>query len=282
MPGIREHDDGVTPTRAAFERSSLGSLTDIPHTPSSTASSASLPFPVTPESGAEIPQLQPVYNQDKVLPPLPTGVRGKYPSTLSLRSQSGRLQRPRTYSNASSVSNSSMLGVPSGEAKPISASPSSTPRQSLAERPTKTSIPASSPRPSLNGTPRPSLTIPKSPLPPQSATSGLPRPTTPSSPYANAGQGYTPRPLRLTELNQPPGKALEPGEQSPRLGQGPIWRRHRRSHQEVRRYCLYHRRGLVPVRIQPYRRPSPLARSLLCQVQVRARASVQGPGRERV
>lgn len=248
MPGIREHDDGVTPTRAAFERSSLGSLNggsgaDIPNTPSSTASSASLPFPVTPESGAEISQLQPVYNQDKVLPPLPSGARGKYPSTLSLRSQSGGLQRPRTYSNVSSVSNSSMLGVPSGEANSISVSPTSTPRQSLGGRPTKTSIPAGSPRPSLNGTPRPSLTIPKLPLPPQPATSGLPRPTTPSSPYTNAGQGYTPRPLRLVsrssplpistssanvssnslpnqaELNQSPGSVLQPGEQSPRPGQ---------------------------------------------------------------
>jgi hypothetical protein len=248
MPGIREHDDGVTPTRAAFERSSLGSLNggsgaDVPHTPSSTASSASLPFPATPESGAEIPQLQPVYNQDKVLPPLPPTVKGKYPSILSLRSQSGGLQRPRTYSNASSMSNSSMLGVPSGEAKSISTSSTSTPRQSLAERPTKSAIPVGSPRPSLNGTPRPSLTIPKSPLPPQSPTSGLPRPTTPSFPYANASQGYGPRPLRLAsrssplpsstspanfsshplpnqaELNQSSGKVLQPGEQPPRPGQ---------------------------------------------------------------
>ena len=241
MPGIREHDDGVTPTRASFERSSLGSLNggsgaDAPHTPSSTASSASLPFPVTPESGAEIPQLQPLYNQDKVLPPLPPTAKGKYPSTLSLRSQISGLQRPRTYSNASSMSNSSMLGVPSGEAKTVSTSSTSTPRHSLAERPTKRAIPVGSPRPSLGGTPRPSLTIPTSPLPPQSPTSGLPRPTTPSSPYAH-------RPLRLAsrssplpsstspvnlssrplsnqaELNQPPGKALQPGEQLPRPGQ---------------------------------------------------------------
>lgn len=239
MPGIREQDDGVTPTRAAFERSSLGSLNGgsgaDPHTPSSTASSASLSFPVTPESGAEIHQLQPVYNKDKVLPPLPAGAKAKYPSTLGLRSQSG-LQRPRTYSNASSVSNNSALGVPT-------TSPTSTPRQSLAQRPTKTSITGGTPRPSHNGIPRPSLTIPKSPVPPQPATSTLPQPTGPSSPYANAGQGYAPRPLRLvsrssplplssssahispnpppdqTEPNQSSGKALQPGEQSPRPGQ---------------------------------------------------------------
>ncbi|KAH0831083.1 hypothetical protein J3R83DRAFT_13629 [Lanmaoa asiatica] len=225
MPGIREHDDGLTPTRAAFERSSLGSLNggsgaDVPHTPSSTASSGSLPFPVTPESGEEISQLQSVYNQDKVLPPLPPSARGKYPSTLSLRSQPGGLQRPRTYSNASSVSNSSTHGIHPGDAKSRSASSTSTLKQSLADRPTQSAIPAGLSRPSLNGTPRPSLTIPKSPLPPQSPTSGLPRPTTPSlSPYANAGQGYTPRPLRLAELNQSPSKVFQPGEQFSRPGQ---------------------------------------------------------------
>ncbi|KAI9569347.1 hypothetical protein HD554DRAFT_609299 [Boletus coccyginus] len=267
MPGIREHDDGVTPTRAAFERSSLGSLNgssgpDIPHTPSSTASSASLPFPATPESGAEIPHLQSAYNQDKVLPPLPPGARGKFSSTFSLRSQSGGLQRPRTYSNTSSVSNSSMLGVPSSEAKSISTSQKCTPRQSLAERPTKTAIPVGPPRPSLSGTPRPSLTIPKSPLPPQSAISGLPRPTTPSSPYANAGQGYTPRPLRLVsrssplpsftspanasshplpdqaELNQSSGKVLQPGEQPSRPGQVLTYNRNVHDQLKLRTHSL--------------------------------------------
>lgn len=238
MPGIREHDDGVTPTRAAFERSSLGSLNggsgaDIPHTPSSTASSASLPFPVTPESSTEIPQLQSAYNHDKILPPLP---RGKDTSTLSQRSKSGRLQRPRVYSNASSVSNNSLLGVPPGETKLPSPSPTKTPRQSSGS--TKSAIPSAPPRPSIDTTPRPSLTIPKSPHP--SAPSGLPRPTTPSSPHPNAGQRYTPRPLRLvsrssplprstspanpspsdqTESNQSLDKHLQPGEQSPRPGQ---------------------------------------------------------------
>lgn len=247
MPGIREHDDGITPTRAEFERSSLGSLNgssgpDIPHTPSSTTSSASISFPATPESGEEILQLQPAYNQDKVLPPLPPTARGKYPSTLSLRSQSSGLQRPRTFSNVSSMSNSSTLGVPSRVVKSNIASATSTPRQSLAERPAKTPIAIASPRPSLNGTPRPSLTIPKSSFPPQSPTSGLPRPTTPSS--ANVGHGYAPRPLTLVsrsspppspiplanicpprpspnqaELNQSPDKGLQPGEQFPRPGQ---------------------------------------------------------------
>lgn len=248
MPGIREQDDGITPTRAAFERSSLGSLNgasgpDIPHTPSSTASSGSLPFPPTPESGEEIPQLQPLFNQDKVLPPLPPTGKGKYSSSTGLRSQSGGLQRPRTYSNTSSVSNSSLLGVPASAVKSRSTSPTSTPRQSLGERHAKTA-PAASPRPSLNGTPRPSLTIPKTPLPHQSPASGLPRPTTPSlSTSSNASQGYTPRPLRLmsrssplpsstsptdvsprplsnqAELNQSPTKVIQPGERSPRPGQ---------------------------------------------------------------
>ncbi|KAG8215979.1 hypothetical protein J3R82DRAFT_7964 [Butyriboletus roseoflavus] len=249
MPGIREQEDGITPTRAAFERSSLGSLNgasaaDAPHTPSSTASSGSLPFPPTPESGEDIQQLLSLYNHDKVLPPLPPTTKGKYPTTTGLRSQSGGLQRPRTYSNTSSVSNNSILGVPPGDAKSRSTSSTSTPRQSLAERHAKTAIPAASPRPSLKGTPRPSLTIPTSPLPPQSPASGLPRPTTPSLPSStNAGQGYAPRPLRLVnrssqlssptspadtpryslpnqaELNPSPAKVTQPGERSPRPGQ---------------------------------------------------------------
>lgn len=246
MPGIRE-DDGVTPTRAAFERSSLGSGSgsagaDVPHTPSSTASSASLPFPATPES-SEIPQPHLAYNQDKTLPPLPPGARGKYPSTLSLRSQLRGLQRPRGASNASSMSSNSIPGIPPGNTKSNTSSTTPTPRQSLAERPAKTSIPAAARRPSLNGIPRPSLTIPKSPFPSQSAPSGLPRPTTPSSASANGSQGYAPRPLRLasrncplpspappasvppqspsspTEPNQSSGKVLQPGEQPPRPGQ---------------------------------------------------------------
>lgn len=246
MPGIREHDDGVTPTRTAFQRSSLGSLNGgsaaDPHTPSSTASSASLPFPATPENAEPIPPLQSVYNQDKVLPPLPLVVRGKYSSSsLGPRPHPAALQRPRTYSNASSVSNAPMLGVPSTGPNTGIASPTSTPRPSLANRPPKVSISASSPRP-LNGTPRPSLTIPKSPLASQSAPSGLPRPTTPSlSPSGNPGQGYTPRPLKLVsrssslpspsspanffcppdqaELTQTVTKSPQPGELPSRPGQ---------------------------------------------------------------
>ncbi|KAG6380095.1 hypothetical protein JVT61DRAFT_8180 [Boletus reticuloceps] len=315
MPGIREQDDGVTPTRAAFERSSLGSLNggpgvDIPHTPSSTASSASLPFPVTPESGTDVLQLKPPYNHNKVLPPLPPSVKAKYPSTLGLRSRSGGLQRPRASSNSSSVSNSSMLSVPS-EAKPISASQASTPRQSLAERPTKTAFPPGSSRPYLNATPRPSLTIPKSPL--QSTTSGLPRPTTPSSPHANVGQGYTPRPLRLVsrssplpfstssanvpsnplpnqpELNQSPPKPLQPGEQSPRPGQ--VLTYNRNVHDQLKSRTLSLNSGphcpqtpaLSPGSTQSLFMPSPAAGSdpnsaLSTPVTARSQSPLPSPG----
>ncbi|KAF8128886.1 hypothetical protein EV363DRAFT_1400146 [Boletus edulis] len=308
MPGIREQDDGVTPTRAAFERSSLGSLNggpgvDIPHTPSSTASSASLPFPVTPESGTDVLQLKPLYNHNKVLPPLPPSTKAKYPSTLGLRSRSGGLQRPRAASNSSSVSNSS---VPS-QAKPISASQASTPRQSLAERPTKTAFPPGSSRPYLNATPRPSLTIPKSPL--QSTTSGLPRPTTPSSPHTNVGQGYAPRPLRLVsrssplpfsaspanlpsnplpnqpELNQSPAKPLQPGEQSPRPGQ--VLTYNRNVHDQLKSRTLSLNSGPHSPALSPGSQslfmPSPAAGSdpnsaLSTPVTARSQSPLSSPG----
>ncbi|KAG9313735.1 hypothetical protein JVU11DRAFT_6089 [Chiua virens] len=245
MPGIREQDDGVTPTRTAFERSSLGSLNGsaVAESPSSTASSASLPFPATPESGEDIHHLHPVYNQDKVLPPLPLSVRSNY---------------PRTFSNASSVSTGSRIGVPTGNLKPNTVSAATTPRPSLSDRPPKSSIPAGTRRPSLNGTPRPSLTIPKSPLP---AASGLPRPTTPSlSPHPNGGQGYTHRPLKLincgapspiptspAELNQSPVKSLQPGEQLPRPGQILTYNRNVHDQLKLRTVSLTgHNRGPTP------------------------------------
>ncbi|KAF8839696.1 hypothetical protein BDN67DRAFT_737669 [Paxillus ammoniavirescens] len=218
---IPEHDDGVTPTRAAFERSNLaGTATDLPHTPSSTASSVSIPFPATPESTEDLAKSHPGYDKNKMLPPLPASGKGKYPSSLGLRSPAGALQRPRTYSNASSVSNNSVLGVPAsnpngstsrgpspvpgiprpsiggGAPRPlIGATPrpsiggtprpsiGGTPRPSIGGTP-RPSLSGGVPRPSLNGaTPRPSLAIPRPSLSasPRSSFSAVPRPITPSS-----------------------------------------------------------------------------------------------------
>jgi len=260
---IPEQDDGVTPTRAAFKRASLGAVGngngtqgsgESPHTPSSTASSASLSFPVTPDS-TDIGQIdkksegQPVgiaaksiTNKDKSLPPLPpSGIpatvnesgtipRGKYPFGLGLKAPSG-LQRPRTYSNASSVSTHSVVGpgadssgsVPTGGHN-MSRSPSTTP-----------GIPSATSRPSIGGAsiPRPSLGIPRPSLSSlSSAVGSLPRPsltlssiklpssapastaTSPLSPLpaTGNGQGQIPRPLKLV----PPRSVTSPSIDSPR------------------------------------------------------------------
>ncbi|KIK91204.1 hypothetical protein PAXRUDRAFT_642431 [Paxillus rubicundulus Ve08.2h10] len=219
---IPEQDDGVTPTRAAFERSNLpGTATDLPHTPSSTASSVSIPFPATPESTEDLPKSHPGYNKNKMLPPLPASGKGKYPSSLGLRSPAGALQRPRTYSNASSVSTNSVLGLPpSGPDGSTSRGPSPVlgiPRPSIGgavPRPPVGGTPRPSitgtPRPSLSGglslngaTPRPSLAIPRPSLSagPRSSFSAVPRPITPSSAPASANgttsPGYAPRQLKL-------------------------------------------------------------------------------------
>ncbi|KAF9224719.1 hypothetical protein BS17DRAFT_45698 [Gyrodon lividus] len=219
---IPEPDDGVTPTRAAFERSSLGSVSggtgvDLPHTPSSTTSSVSIPFPATPESIEDLEPSQPAYDKDKMLPPLPgsRNGKGKYPSNLSLKSPARGLQRPRTYSNASSVSTSSVLGVPAGNANgstlmgpfPVPGTPrpsiGGTPRPCVNGTP-KSFAPGGTPRPSINnGTPRPSLAIPRPSLSAsaRSSFSAVPRPITPSSAPSSANgsssPGYAPRPLKL-------------------------------------------------------------------------------------
>ncbi|KAL4071786.1 hypothetical protein J3A83DRAFT_2909686 [Scleroderma citrinum] len=210
---IPEQDDGVTPTRTVFERASLdavggsgsGSGTqrsrDSPHTPSSTASSTSLSFPATPDS-ADIGQAALVdkknegqlmgivnatankvaLNKDKNLPPLPpsgipnasgTTPKGKYPPSLGLKAPSG-LQRPRTYSNTSSVSSHSAVGLTSNGdgASSVPAGGNSTSRS-----PTILPVPS---RPSIGGTttPRSSLGIPRPSLSSLSSASGaLSRPS---------------------------------------------------------------------------------------------------------
>ncbi|KAF9242280.1 hypothetical protein BU15DRAFT_60412 [Melanogaster broomeanus] len=260
---IPEHDDGVTPTRAAFERSSLGSVNggtagDLPHTPSSTASSVSIPFPATPENTEDFPKQHPAYNKDKTLPPLPapTNGKGKYPSGLSLKSPAKGLQRPRTYSNASSVSTNSVLSVPPSGSTSRGPSP-------VPDTPRPSNIGG---RPSIGGTPRPSISTSSK----HSISGGTPRPSpqwrntetifgypatvavrwppltplsAPSSSNAVTSQGYLPRPLKLVphspplplaspspntfpnlpsdqvQPNQSPEKHLQPGEQPPRPGQ---------------------------------------------------------------
>ncbi|KIM64690.1 hypothetical protein SCLCIDRAFT_615029 [Scleroderma citrinum Foug A] len=263
---IPEQDDGVTPTRAAFERASLGAVGngngtqgsgESPHTPSSTASSTSLSFPATPDS-TDIAQIdkksegQPVgvaakaiMNKDKSLPPLPpSGIpstlngsgmisKGKFPSSLGLKAPSG-LQRPRTYSNASSVSTHSVVGpgadgsssVPAGGHN-MSRSPSTTPGSpSATSRPSigGPSIPRPSlgiPRPSLSSLssavgslPRPSLTLSSIKLPSSAPASTA---TSPLSPLPAAaatgnGQGPMPRPLKLVS----PRSVTSPSVDSPR------------------------------------------------------------------
>ncbi|KAI6126879.1 hypothetical protein F5141DRAFT_361800 [Pisolithus sp. B1] len=282
---IPEQDDGVTPTRAVFDRASLDAVKggggngtqggDQPHTPSSTASSTSLSFPATPESteGVQPHQVDngksgrgvgttpsaAAWNKDKSLPPLPrpvaatangrdAGPKGKYPPSLGLRAPSAT-QRPRTYSNSSSVSTKSGLAVTNGEGN-TSRGPSPVPRNtSTTPSAAGTSTPRPSlgiPRPSLSATspvskPRPSLTFPSS-APVSTATSPLA-----TSPMTGLGQGQLPRPLRLVPsrsatsptpvttslsdstrsqspfLSRMPNhdvkKGLQPGEQLPRPGQ---------------------------------------------------------------
>ncbi|KAH7882911.1 hypothetical protein F5I97DRAFT_1930530 [Phlebopus sp. FC_14] len=225
---IPEQDDGMTPTRAAFGRSSVGA--DVPHTPSSTASSASLPFPATPESTEDLPRPVQVYYKDKSLPPLPggSGSNGKYPSSLGIRSPVNGLQRERTYSNASSASTSSALGMRAHSPRGPSPAPG-TPRPSITGiqrtstagtlRHSGTS--ASTPRSSL-ALPRPSLSTPSSAFP-----------STASAPTTTTNPAPTPRPFKLSPRSatlpfspssssspsSPSHTTLQPGEQHPRPGQ---------------------------------------------------------------
>ena len=210
---IPEQDDGLTPTRAGFARASLDAVGgigngtqgsgDSPHTPSSTASSASLSFPATPES-TEIGQATQVDkknegqmlgvvtkvipNKDKNLPPLPpsgipstvnassTVPKGKYPSGLGLRAPSG-LQRPRTYSNTSSASTHSAVGpTANGD------SSNSVPADGHSSRSSSTTPrnPSAASSPSIGGTStlRSSLRIPRPSLSSLPSTAGsLPRPS---------------------------------------------------------------------------------------------------------
>ncbi|KAG6336399.1 hypothetical protein ID866_2693 [Astraeus odoratus] len=283
---IPEQDDGVTPTRAAFDQAASGAPrrvgidgtqgVDFPHTPSSTdSSSASIPFPATPESTQGIVHSQlldkhtkegegvgniskAVLNKDKTLPPLPpsiaratstptatTGIpargtfaKGKYPHGLGLKAPSG-IERPRTYSNASSVSTNSALVAPSANGKdaksastggstsrgpspapghvpPTRTNGRVTPRPSLAiprastssvsSAPRRPSTSSTSPRPSMSSTsPRPSLSS-TSPRPSLTLSSSKLPTSVPASTPATPNQGSLPRPLKLI----PPKSATVP------------------------------------------------------------------------
>lgn len=310
---IPEQDDGVTPTRAVFDRASLGAVKgggngtqggDQPHTPSSTASSTSLSFPATPEStegvqphqvdngkserGVGMTPIAAAWNKDKSLPPIPHPVaatangngatpKGKYPN-LGLRTPNVA-QRPRTYSNSSSVSTKSGLAVTSGEGS-TSRGPSPVPRNTSA---TPSARGTSTPRPSL-GIPRPSLsamspvsrtrptlTLPSS-APVSTATSPLA-----TSPMTGVGQGQLPRPLRLVPsrsatspipvatplsdstrsqspfLSRTPNhdakKGLQPGEQLPRPGQ--ILTYNRNVHDQLKLRALSTSSALPNAKIGP-------------------------------
>ncbi|KAI6015273.1 hypothetical protein F5J12DRAFT_524260 [Pisolithus orientalis] len=310
---IPEQDDGVTPTRAAFDRASLGAVKggsgngtqggDQPHTPSSTTSSTSLSFPATPEStdgvqpqhiddrksghGGEATPSAVAWNKDKSLPPLPypavttansnsASSKGKYPPSLGLRAPSV-VQRPRTYSNSSSVSTKSALAASNADGN-TSRGPSPAPINAPATPSAGgTSIPRPSlgiPRPSLStispaSKSRPSLTLPSS-APISTATSPLATSPVTNGSMAGISQGQSPRPLRLVPsrsatpssdpirsqspfLSRMPNrnvkKALQPGEQLPRPGQ--ILTYNRNVHDQLKLRSLSTSSGVSNAKIGP-------------------------------
>ncbi|KAI6144963.1 hypothetical protein BKA82DRAFT_4168796 [Pisolithus tinctorius] len=310
---IPEQDDGVTPTRAAFDRASLGAVKggsgngtqggDQPHTPSSTTSSTSLSFPATPEStegvqpqhiddsksghGGEATPSAVAWNKDKSLPPLPypavatansnsASSKGKYPPSLGLRAPSV-IQRPRTYSNSSSVSTKSALAASNADGN-TSRGPSPAPRNAPATPSAGgTSMPRPSlgiPRPSLSAISpasksRPSLTLPSS-APISTATSPLATSPVTNGSMAGISQGQLPRPLRLVPsrsatpssdptrsqspfLSRMPNrnvkKDLQPGEQLPRPGQ--ILTYNRNVHDQLKLRSLSTSSGVSNAKIGP-------------------------------
>jgi hypothetical protein len=126
-----------TPSESSTRQglSSSKSARDAADTPS-TASTISLPMPVTPDDAPAHPKL----DKEKVLPPLPPAIR-KYPSTLALRPPaiSNIVSRPRAFSNASSASSSGAVAghIPSTPYTSVKSPPSAsyTPRAATSPRP---------------------------------------------------------------------------------------------------------------------------------------------------
>lgn len=131
-----------TPSEASGGLPPSKPVRDAVDTPS-TASTISLPMPVTPDDAPAHAKL----DKDKGLPPLPTPVLRKYPSSLALRplATGDIAPRPRTLSNASSVSSSgavtghraSTASTPAIPSPPLASS--YTPRAVTAPRPLRLS-----------------------------------------------------------------------------------------------------------------------------------------------
>lgn len=156
---------------------------DALNTPStSTASTLSIPLPITPHDSFSSPEFASTsvaqnLDKDKSLPPLPPSLKRSpaSSSTLGMKTRHGAQQvlRPRTYSSTSSTSTPQ---------RPPSTSPSPVPPTPVLTTPIK---------PSLMGTPRP-LRLAHSNIRPRGDRAAVP---VPSASYSNRSASPLPSPL---------------------------------------------------------------------------------------